>query len=157
MEKIPSFTVDHLRLLPGVYVSRKDQIGDIVLTTFDVRMTAPNREPVMSTGVCHTLEHLIATYLRNDPVWASKDIYWGPMGCRTGFYLILAGDLQPMDIQQLLLGAYQFASDFEGLIPGADPKDCGNYSDMDLEGAKASARRFAGVLASLDDSTTIYP
>ena len=157
MEKIPSFTVDHLRLLPGVYVSRKDQIGDIVLTTFDVRMTAPNREPVMSTGVCHTLEHLIATYLRNDPEWASKDIYWGPMGCRTGFYLILAGDLQPMDIQQLLLGAYQFAADFEGHIPGADPKDCGNYSDMDLEGAKASARRFTHVLAYLDDSTTIYP
>ena len=157
MEKIPSFTVDHLRLLPGVYVSRKDQIGDIVLTTFDVRMTAPNREPVMSTGVCHTLEHLIATYLRNDPVWASKDIYWGPMGCRTGFYLILAGDLQPMDIQQLLLGAYQFAADFEGQIPGADPMDCGNYSDMDLEGAKASAARFTRVLTYLDDSTTIYP
>ncbi|MCR5005741.1 MAG: S-ribosylhomocysteine lyase [Clostridiales bacterium] len=157
MEKIPSFTVDHLRLLPGVYVSRKDRIGDVTLTTFDVRMTAPNREPVMSTGVCHTLEHLIATYLRNDPVWASKDIYWGPMGCRTGFYLILAGDLKPLDIQGLLLGAYRFAASFEGEIPGAHPKDCGNYSDMDLEGAKAAAARFIDVLVHLDDSTTCYP
>lgn len=157
MEKIPSFTVDHLRLLPGVYVSRKDQIGDIILTTFDVRMTAPNREPVMSTGVCHTLEHLIATYLRNDPLWASKDIYWGPMGCRTGFYLILVGDLKPMDIQQLLIGAYQFAAAFDGEIPGAHPKDCGNYSDMDLEGAKAAAARFVQVLTHLDNTTTIYP
>lgn len=157
MEKIPSFTVDHLRLLPGVYVSRKDRIGDVVLTTFDVRMTAPNREPVMSTGVCHTLEHLIATYLRNDPEWASKDIYWGPMGCRTGFYLILAGDLEPIDIQELLIGAYRFAAVFEGEIPGAHPKDCGNYSDMDLEGAKAAAARFTDVLVHLDDTTTCYP
>ena len=157
MEKIPSFTVDHLRLLPGVYVSRRDRIGDVVLTTFDVRMTAPNREPVMSTGVCHTLEHLIATYLRNDPEWASKDIYWGPMGCRTGFYLILAGDLEPMDIQELLIGAYRFAAAFEGEIPGAHPKDCGNYSDMDLEGAKAAAARFTDVLVHLDDTTTCYP
>ena len=157
MEKIPSFTVDHLHLLPGVYVSRKDRIGDVVLTTFDVRMTAPNREPVMSTGVCHALEHLIATYLRNDPEWASKDIYWGPMGCRTGFYLILAGDLEPMDIQELLIGAYRFAAAFEGEIPGAHPKDCGNYSDMDLEGAKAAAARFTDVLVHLDDTTTCYP
>ena len=157
MEKIPSFTVDHLRLLPGVYVSRKDRIGDVVLTTFDVRMTAPNREPVMSTGVCHTLEHLIATYLRNDPEWAVKDIYWGPMGCRTGFYLILAGDLAPLDIQGLLLGAYGFAASFEGEIPGAHPRDCGNYSDMDLEGAKAAAARFTEVLVHLDDTTTCYP
>ena len=157
MDKIPSFTVNHLTLLPGVYVSRKDTIGREVLTTFDIRMTAPNREPVMSTGVCHTIEHLIATYLRNDPEWASKDIYWGPMGCRTGFYLILAGDLEPMDIQDILIRSYRFAAEFEGDIPGAHPRDCGNYSDMDLSGAKEACARFLTVLGSLSPETTQYP
>ena len=157
MEKIPSFTVNHLILMPGVYVSRTDTVGSETLTTFDVRMTAPNREPVMSTGVCHTLEHLIATFLRNNPDWASRDIYWGPMGCRTGFYLILTGDLKPLDIQDLLVRAYAFAADFEGEIPGAHPRDCGNYSDMDLPGAKMAAARFLEVLKNLDGSTTVYP
>ncbi len=157
MDKIPSFTVDHLKLMPGVYVSRKDQIGRETLTTFDVRMTAPNREPVMSTGVCHTIEHLIATFLRNDPVWADRDIYWGPMGCRTGFYLILAGDLTPLEIQDLMIRAYRFAAEFEGEIPGAHPKDCGNYSDMDLAGARAACTRFLTVLENLSPETTIYP
>ena len=156
MDKIPSFQVNHLILMPGVYVSRKDYIGQETLTTFDVRMTAPNREPVMSTGVCHTLEHLIATFLRNDPDWAARDIYWGPMGCRTGFYLILAGDLQPLDIQDLLIRAYRFAAGFEGEIPGAHPRDCGNYSDMDLEGAKTIAKRYLTVLENLDENTTVY-
>ena len=157
MDKIPSFQVNHLTLLPGVYVSRKDQVGTQTLTTFDVRMTAPNREPVMSTGVCHTLEHLIATFLRNDPDWASRDIYWGPMGCRTGFYLILTGDLAPMDIQDLLVRAYEFAASFEGEIPGAYPRDCGNYSDMDLPGARAIASRYLETLRTLNDLTTVYP
>ena len=157
MEKIPSFTVNHLVLMPGVYVSRKDCIGQEVLTTFDVRITAPNREPVLSTGICHTLEHLIATFLRNDPEWAARDIYWGPMGCRTGFYLILAGDLAPYNVQDLLIRAFSFASGFEGEIPGAHPRDCGNYSDMDLAGAKEVAEKFLAVLHSLNDETTNYP
>ncbi len=157
MEKIPSFTVNHLVLMPGVYVSRKDFIGQEVLTTFDVRITAPNREPVLSTGICHTLEHLIATFLRNDPEWAARDIYWGPMGCRTGFYLILAGDLAPYDIQDLLIRAFSFASDFGGEIPGARSRDCGSYSDMDLAGAKEVAEKFLAVLHSLNDETTNYP
>ena len=157
MDKIPSFTIDHTLLKRGIYVSRKDVIGDSVVTTFDIRMKEPNREPALHPGALHTIEHLAATYLRNDPEWASKDIYWGPMGCRTGFYLILAGDLEPMDIQELLIGAYRFAAAFEGEIPGAHPKDCGNYSDMDLEGAKAAAARFTDVLVHLDDTTTCYP
>ena len=142
MEKIASFTVNHLILEPGIYVSRRDRVKDEVLTTFDVRMTAPNREPVMNTAEVHTLEHLGATFLRNDPEYRDEVIYWGPMGCRTGFYLILAGEKEPEDIIDLMKRLYRFMADFEGEVPGACARDCGNYLDMNLPMAKLLAARF---------------
>ncbi|MBQ8068896.1 MAG: S-ribosylhomocysteine lyase [Solobacterium sp.] len=142
MEKIASFTVNHLILEPGVYVSRRDRVRDAVLTTFDVRMTAPNKEPVMNTAEVHTLEHLGATFLRNDPEYKNEVIYWGPMGCRTGFYLILAGEKEPEDIIDLMKRLYRFMADFEGEVPGACARDCGNYLDMNLPMAKLLAARF---------------
>lgn len=142
MEKIASFQVNHLVLEPGIYVSRKDYVNGEVLTTFDVRMTAPNKEPVMNTAEVHTLEHLGATFLRNDDEYKSKVIYWGPMGCRTGFYLILAGELESKDIIDLMKRLYQFMADFEGEIPGASPRDCGNYLDQNLPMAKLLSSRF---------------
>lgn len=143
MEKIASFTVNHLDLLTGIYVSRKDYVGKEVLTTFDLRMTRPNVEPVMDTAAVHTLEHLCATFLRNDDEWKSRVIYFGPMGCRTGCYLILAGDLESKDILDLIERMFQFVLDFEGDIPGAAAKDCGNYLDMNLSMAKYHAKKFA--------------
>lgn len=142
MEKIASFTVNHLILEPGIYVSRRDHVNDAVLTTFDVRMTAPNKEPVMNTAEVHTLEHLGATFLRNDPEYRNEVIYWGPMGCRTGFYLILAGEKEPEDIIGLMKRLYRFMADFEGEVPGACARDCGNYLDMNLPMAKLLAERF---------------
>ncbi len=142
MEKIASFTVNHLILEPGIYVSRRDRVNDAVLTTFDVRMTAPNREPVMNTAEVHTLEHLGATFLRNDPEYRDEVIYWGPMGCRTGFYLILAGEKEPEDIIDLMKRLYRFMADFEGEVPGACARDCGNYLDMNLPMARLLAARF---------------
>ena len=142
MEKIASFTVNHLILEPGIYVSRRDHVNDAVLTTFDVRMTAPNKEPVMNTAEVHTLEHLGATFLRNDPEYRDEVIYWGPMGCRTGFYLILAGEKEPEDIIDLMKRLYRFMADFEGEVPGACARDCGNYLDMNLPMAKLLAERF---------------
>lgn len=142
MEKIASFTVNHLILEPGIYVSRRDHVNDAVLTTFDVRMTAPNKEPVMNTAEVHTLEHLGATFLRNDPEYRDEVIYWGPMGCRTGFYLILAGEKEPEDIIGLMKRLYRFMADFEGEVPGACARDCGNYLDMNLPMAKLLAERF---------------
>lgn len=142
MEKIASFTVNHLILEPGVYVSRRDRVRDAILTTFDVRMTAPNKEPVMNTAEVHTLEHLGATFLRNDPEYKNEVIYWGPMGCRTGFYLILAGEKEPEDIIDLMKRLYRFMADFEGEVPGACARDCGNYLDMNLPMAKLLAARF---------------
>ena len=136
MEKITSFTIDHLRLLPGVYVSRKDPAGDAVITTFDLRMTRPNCEPVMNTAEMHTIEHLAATFLRNHPVYGDKIIYFGPMGCRTGFYLLLCGDFQSVDIVPLMTELFEFIRDYEGEVPGACAKDCGNYLDMNLALAK---------------------
>ena len=136
MEKITSFTIDHLRLLPGVYVSRKDPAGDAVITTFDLRMTRPNNEPVMNTAEMHAIEHLGATFLRNHPVYGSKIIYFGPMGCRTGFYLLLCGDFESVDIVPLMVEMFEFMRDFEGEIPGAQPKECGNYLDMNHTMAK---------------------
>ncbi len=136
MEKIASFTVNHLDLLPGVYVSRQDKAGESILTTFDLRMTAPNREPVMNTAEMHTIEHLAATYLRNDPEIQDKVIYFGPMGCRTGFYLILAGDYSSQDVLPLIVKTFTFIRDFEGEVPGAAARDCGNYLDMNLPMAK---------------------
>ena len=126
MEKIASFTIDHNKLLPGIYVSRQDNINGQIITTFDIRMTAPNREPVMNTAEMHTIEHLAATYLRNHKDYKDKTVYFGPMGCRTGFYLILAGDLKSKDIVPLVTELYRFMSEFEGEVPGAAAKDCGN-------------------------------
>lgn len=158
MEKIASFTINHLKLLPGVYVSRKDAVGSEVLTTFDLRMTAPNREPVMNTAEMHAIEHLAATYLRNDPEWSDKIIYFGPMGCRTGFYLILAGDLTSKEVLPLVTKTYEFIRDFEGDIPGAAAKDCGNYLDMNLPMAKYLAKRYLDqALYSADEKNLNYP
>ena len=157
MEKITSFTVNHLTLEPGLYVSRKDRIGAETVTTFDLRMTAPNQEPVMHTAEMHAMEHLGATFFRNHPDWGERTVYFGPMGCRTGFYLLLAGDLEPQDIQQIVLAAFRFIRDFDGPIPGAAARDCGNYLDMNLPMAKLLAARYLTVLENLDRAHTRYP
>ncbi|WP_160677340.1 S-ribosylhomocysteine lyase [Clostridium sp. C8-1-8] len=158
MEKIASFTVNHLDLLPGVYVSRKDKFQDVVLTTFDIRMTRPNLEPVMNTAEIHAFEHLGATFLRNHKTFASKTVYFGPMGCRTGFYLILQGDYESKDIVELLKEMYQFVAEFEGEIPGASARDCGNYLDMNLPMAKYLANKFLKeVLLVITDKNLVYP
>lgn len=158
MEKIASFTIDHLKLVPGVYVSRKDTIGQEIITTFDLRMTSPNDEPVMNTAEVHTIEHLGATFLRNHPVYGSRTIYFGPMGCRTGFYLLLAGDLSSRDIIPLMIELFEFIRDYRSEVPGASPKDCGNYLDMNLPMANYLANRYLNeVLYQIDDSRLIYP
>ncbi len=143
MKKIESFTIDHLTLMPGVYVSRRDVTpsGD-ALTTFDVRLTAPNREPAVSPQALHTIEHLAATFLRNHRQWAPAVVYWGPMGCCTGSYLILQGHLESMDILPLMRETFEFIAGFDGEIPGATARDCGNYLFNDLPEAKKVARRF---------------
>ena len=132
MEKITSFTIDHIKLQPGLYVSRKDKVGSETVTTFDLRLTNPNEEPVMNTAEIHTMEHLAATYLRNEPNWKEKVLYFGPMGCRTGFYLLLAGDYESADVVELVKNCFVFIRDFLGEVPGASAKDCGNYLDMNL-------------------------
>ena len=158
MEKITSFTIDHLKLFPGVYVSRKDKAGESVVTTFDIRMTRPNFEPVMNTAEVHTFEHLGATYLRNREDYSDKVLYFGPMGCRTGFYLLLAGDYQSKDIVPLMVDMFTFIRDFEGDVPGAAARDCGNYLDMNLGMARYLADRFLReVLDSIDDTRLVYP
>ena len=158
MEKIASFTIDHIKLQPGVYVSRKDHIGAEVITTFDLRMTSPNEEPVMNTAEVHTIEHLAATFLRNHPVYKDKTVYFGPMGCRTGFYLLLAGDLSSKDIVPLMIEMFEFIRDYEGEVSGASPRDCGNYLDMNLGMANYLAKRYLEqVLYSIDDSRLVYP
>ena len=141
-EKITSFTIDHIKLQPGVYVSRKDPVGNSVITTFDIRMTSPNEEPVMNTAELHTIEHLAATFLRNHKEFGPKMIYWGPMGCRTGNYLLLNGDYESKDIVPLMVETFEFIRDFQGEVPGASPKDCGNYLDMNLGMAKYLAKKF---------------
>ena len=157
MEKIASFTIDHLKLVPGVYVSRKDTIGKEVITTFDLRMTSPNDEPVMNTAEVHTIEHLAATFLRNHPVYGDKTIYFGPMGCRTGFYLLLAGDLTSKEIVPQMIEMFEFIRDFKDEVPGASPKDCGNYLDMNLPMANYLAKRYLdNVLYNIDDSRLVY-
>ncbi len=142
MEKIASFTVNHIDLLTGVYVSRRDQVGAEVLTTFDLRFTRPNVEPAMVTAGIHSIEHLGATFLRNHPTWKDKVIYFGPMGCRTGFYLILAGLLEPEDILDLLREMADYILTYEGEIPGYSPRDCGNYLDNNLEMAQFYTRKY---------------
>ncbi len=158
MKKIASFTIDHMKLLPGVYVSRKDHIGEETITTFDIRMTRPNFEPVMNTAEVHTIEHLAATYLRNHEEYGSKVVYFGPMGCRTGFYLLLAGDLSSRDILPLLTGLYEFMAEYSGEVPGASAKDCGNYLDMNLPMANYLAKKFLDeVLKPITEEHLIYP
>ena len=158
MNKIASFTVNHLNLLPGVYVSRRDYIGSEVVTTFDLRFTRPNLEPPMDNPGIHSIEHLVATFLRNHPVWSEKTIYFGPMGCRTGFYLILAGNYESKDIVPLLKEMYRFMADFEGEVPGASAKDCGNYLDMNLPMAKYLAKKFLDeVLYDIKPDRLVYP
>ena len=157
MEKIASFTIDHLRLRSGLYVSRKDRIGAETVTTFDLRITAPNIEPVMNTAEVHAMEHLGATYLRNDPTWKDRVVYFGPMGCRTGFYLLLSGDLQSEDVLPLVADTFRFIRDFSGEIPGASAKDCGNYLDMNLPMAQFYARRYVSVLETAAPETLRYP
>lgn len=156
--KIASFTIDHIKLQPGIYVSRKDQIGQEVVTTFDLRMTSPNEEPVMNTAEVHTIEHLGATYLRNKEEIRDKVIYFGPMGCRTGFYLLLAGDYASKDIVALVTEMFEFIRDYRGEVPGASPKDCGNYLDMNLGMANYLADRYLEkTLYGIDDAHLIYP
>lgn len=158
MEKIASFTIDHMKLQPGIYVSRKDYVGEQTITTFDLRMTSPNDEPVMNTAEVHTIEHLGATYLRNEPQYKDKIIYFGPMGCRTGFYLLLAGDYESKDIVGLITAMYEFIRDFKGDVPGAIPKDCGNYLDMNLGMANYLAKKYLDtVLYSIDEAHLVYP
>ena len=158
MEKIASFTVDHLNLIPGVYVSRKDHIGSEVVTTFDIRMTRPNYEPVMNTAEVHTIDHLGATFLRNDKEYGSKVVYFGPMGCRTGFYLLLAGDYESIDIVSLLTRMYEFIADYQGEVPGASPRDCGNYLDMNLPMANYLAKKYLDeVLYCIAAEQLVYP
>ena len=157
MEKITSFTIDHLHLLPGVYVSRKDRVGEQTVTTFDLRLTRPNFEPVMNTAEVHTIEHLAATFLRNEPQWKDKVLYFGPMGCRTGFYLLLAGDYDSRQILPLVLSCFRFIRDYQDLVPGASARDCGNYLDMNLPMANYWAGRYVQMLENIDDSRLNYP
>ena len=158
MDKIPSFTIDHNKLLRGIYVSGKDQVGGETVTTFDIRMKEPNREPVLHNGAIHTIEHLAATYLRNDPEWKDRIIYWGPMGCLTGNYLLLRGDYASKDIVELMKRTFRFVADFEGEIPGAAAKDCGNYLLHDLPMARLEARKYLEeVLEQITEANLVYP
>ena len=158
MNKIPSFTIDHERLLRGIYVSRKDQVGGETVTTFDIRMKEPNREPVLHNGAIHTIEHLAATYLRNYAEWKDRIIYWGPMGCLTGNYLLIRGDYESRDILDLMRRTFRFVADYEGEIPGAAPRDCGNWLLHDLPMARLEARRYVEeVLDHATDENLHYP
>ena len=158
MEKIPSFTIDHNRLKRGIYVSRQDNVGNEIVTTFDIRMKEPNREPVLQPEAIHTIEHLAATYLRNDPEWKNSIIYWGPMGCLTGNYLLMKGNLKSADIVELMRRTFRFIADYEGEIPGAAPKDCGNYLLHNLPLARLEARKFVEeVLDKITKENLIYP
>lgn len=158
MEKITSFTIDHFKLKPGIYVSRKDPVGDQTITTFDIRMTSPNDEPVMNTAEIHTIEHLAATFLRNHKEYGSKIVYFGPMGCRTGFYLLLAGDYDSKDIVPLMKDMFAFIRDYTDEVPGASAKDCGNYLDMNLPMSNYLADRFlTNVLDGISQERLVYP
>lgn len=158
MKTIPSFTIDHLRLKRGIYVSRKDTVGGETITTFDIRMKEPNREPALGQGALHTIEHLAATYLRNHKDWADKIVYWGPMGCLTGNYLLMRGDSKSRDIVELMKETFSFIAEFEGEIPGAAPKDCGNWLLHDLPMAKWEAAKYLNeVLENIKEENLNYP
>lgn len=158
MKPIASFTIDHMRLLPGVYVSRKDGVGDQTITTFDIRMTRPNFEPVMNTAEMHAIEHLAATFLRNHNEYGNKIIYFGPMGCRTGFYLLLSGDFESKTIVPLLVELFEFIRDFKDEVPGASKEGCGNYLDMNLPMANYLANKYLNeVLYGIGDERLVYP
>lgn len=155
MELIPSFAVDHTNLKPGIYISRKDTVADNIIVTYDIRMTAPNQEPAIAPAAIHTIEHLVATYLRNDPEWKDRIIYWGPMGCLTGNYLIIKGCYEPEVIRQLMLRAFQYVADYDGEVPGTTPATCGNCLMHDLPMAKFEARRYVDRLKN--DFCCDYP
>lgn len=158
MDKIPSFTIDHCRLLRGIYVSRKDEVGGEVVTTFDIRMKEPNREPALHPGALHTIEHLAATYLRNDGEWGSRIVYFGPMGCLTGCYLLLRGDYDSATIVPLLCRTFAFIASYEGEVPGVAPADCGNYLLHDLPMARYEARKYVDeVLSAITPASLVYP
>ena len=157
MEKISSFQVDHLRLKPGAYVSRKDKFKDLIITTFDLRYKEPNKEPVLDQPALHTIEHLCATFLRSHTVWSPKVVYFGPMGCRTGFYVILEGDYSSVDVLPLLLEMYDWIEKFEGDIPGASPIECGNWRDQNIDMAKLECRRYADLLRKAKKENLEYP
>ncbi len=157
MKKIPSFTIDHNQLLPGIYVSRKDNVGNDVVTTFDIRMKAPNREPALHPGALHTIEHLAATYLRNNEEWQERIVYWGPMGCLTGNYLLMKGDMKSEDIVKLMIDTFEFVANYDGVVPGTEPQDCGNYLLHDLPMARYEAKQYLKVLKNIKPENLNYP
>lgn len=157
MKKIPSFTIDHNQLLPGIYVSRKDNVGNDVVTTFDIRMKAPNREPALHPGALHTIEHLAATYLRNNEEWQDRIVYWGPMGCLTGNYLLMKGDMKSEEIVKLIIDTFEFVANYDGVVPGTEPQDCGNYLLHDLPMARYEAKQYLKVLKNIKPENLNYP
>ena len=157
MKKIPSFTIDHNQLLPGIYVSRKDNVGNYVVTTFDIRMKAPNREPALHPGALHTIEHLAATYLRNNEEWQDRIVYWGPMGCLTGNYLLMKGDMKSEEIVKLMIDTFEFVANYDGVVPGTEPQDCGNYLLHDLPMARYEAKQYLKVLKNIKPENLNYP
>lgn len=157
MKKIPSFTIDHNQLLPGIYVSRKDNVGNDVVTTFDIRMKAPNREPALHPGALHTIEHLAATYLRNNEEWQDRIVYWGPMGCLTGNYLLMKGNMKSEEIVKLMIETFEFVANYDGVVPGTEPQDCGNYLLHDLPMARYEAKQYLKVLKNIKPENLNYP
>lgn len=157
MKKIPSFTIDHNQLLPGIYVSRKDNVGNDVVTTFDIRMKAPNRAPALHPGALHTIEHLAATYLRNNEEWQDRIVYWGPMGCLTGNYLLMKGDMKSEEIVKLMIDTFEFVANYDGVVPGTEPQDCGNYLLHDLPMARYEAKQYLKVLKNIKPENLNYP
>jgi len=157
MERIASFNVNHVRLVPGLYVSRRDSFRDCVVTTFDIRMKKPNAGSYLTTTEAHTIEHLGATFLRNDPRTSESTVYFGPMGCRTGFYAVFFGDLEPDDVSDIITEMFEFIAKFEGHIPGQSEEECGNYRDLSMEGTAERAKEYLEVLRHLDETNTVYP
>ena len=158
MKKIPSFSINHDDLLRGIYVSRKDYIGENAVTTFDIRMKEPNREPALGYGELHTIEHLAATFLRNHPVWGEKIVFWGPMGCCTGNYFLMQGDLEASDIVPLMRETFAFIASFDGEVPGMKSRDCGNYLLHNLPMARWESQKYLDeVLNCIKQENMSYP